>query len=64
MVEEDKQPVPDWVTTPPEFTIVSDGAITVAEDDNFDLGYRVGPLFDILRHRDTKTPFAAAIYGD
>ena len=57
---------PDWVTEPPKLTIVSDAAL-ISDDpdaDTFDLARQVGPLFDILRHSKTKTPFAAAIYGD
>ena len=58
--------IPKWVTELPTLTIVSDTALksTKPEADTFDLARQVGPLFEILRHPSTETPFAAAIYGD
>jgi hypothetical protein len=35
-----------------------------ARQDTFDLYYRVGPIYDIIRHKDTQTPMTIAIYGD
>lgn len=51
---------------PPWLTIASDNPLSdkQVEADSFDLGLRIGPLYDILRHPETHTPMAAAIYGD
>ncbi len=51
---------------PPWLTIAPDQPISAAtpEADGFDLGLRIGPIYDILRHPETRTPMAAAIYGD
>ncbi|MFB3135351.1 MAG: P-loop NTPase fold protein, partial [Rhodospirillales bacterium] len=48
----------------PRLTVVSDHAIADVAADNFDLPLRIGPVYDILRHPDTVTPLAVAIYGD
>ena len=50
----------------PELTILSDLALGAGEAhmDSFNLRTRIGPVYDILRHRDTRTPMAIAIYGD
>ncbi len=66
MADDDEPKVPKWVTEPPELTIVPDSALSSDDPDadTFDLARQVGPLFDILRHPKTETPFAAAIYGD
>ena len=50
----------------PELTILSDLALGAGEAhlDSFNLRTRVGPVYDILRHPDTRTPMAIAIYGD
>ena len=34
------------------------------EADSFDLGYRLGPVYDIVRNRATDTPLAIAIRGE
>ncbi len=51
---------PPWLTIAPDHPLSQEtpGA------DRFDLGLRVGPIYDILRHPETRTPLAAAIYGD
>ena len=66
MANDDKPEIPDWVTQPPTLTIVPDSALASDDPDadTFDLARQVGPLFEILRHPGTETPFAAAIYGD
>lgn len=51
---------------PPRLTATADLPLRAdkVESDNFDLGYRLGPIYDILRHPRTETPLAIAIYGD
>ena len=51
---------------PPWLSIESDQPLSAKTPgaDDFDLGLRIGPIYDILRHPETKTPMAAAIYGD
>jgi internalin A len=51
---------------PPEFTVLGDAPLTTEDTaaDSFDLGQRVGPIYDILRHPATPTPMTIAIYGD
>lgn len=51
---------------PPKLTAAADGPLKAEQigADNFDLGYRLGPIYDILRHPRTETPLAVAIYGD
>jgi predicted KAP-like P-loop ATPase len=50
----------------PELTVLSDLALpsTAAHLDSFDLRRRVGPVYDIIRHPDTRTPMTIAIFGD
>src|SRR5579859_7165553 len=50
----------------PRMTILSDHPATDAQGspDELDLPSRMGAAFDILRHRNTKTPITIAIYGD
>ncbi|MDH3981839.1 MAG: P-loop NTPase fold protein [Kiritimatiellaceae bacterium] len=51
----------------PEFTVLSDHLNlqrgSVASQDLFDLKARLGPMFDILRHKDTVPPLSLALYG-
>jgi len=50
----------------PTFTVLSDKPLDEDDDlavENFDLDYRLGPVFDIIRNKDTKPPLAVAIYG-
>ena len=38
----------------PNFTVLSDKPLDAIEDlavENFDLNYRLGPVFDIIRHK-------------
>jgi hypothetical protein len=51
---------------PPVMTILSDGPLLGEQwtDDSFFLEQRLGAVFDILRHANTTTPMAAALYGD
>ena len=51
---------PPWLSIEPDQPL---SAKTLGADD-FDLGLRIDPIYDILRHPETKTPMAAAIYGD
>ncbi len=57
----------------PKITILSDHPILREDDkrshlemerDGFLLDAKLGALFDILRHKNTRTPITAAIYGD
>ena len=50
----------------PMLTVLSDQALLPEEAhlDSFQLSHRLGPVYDILRHPDTRTPMAIAIYGD
>jgi len=55
----------EFASTPPAMTVLSDQALSHKEAylEGFDLSYRVGPVYDILRHPETRTPMAIAIYG-
>ena len=58
--------LPDVFLEPPRLSVLSDDAITPDDlrADHFDLGLRVGPIYDIVRHPDTRTPMTIAIYGE
>ena len=49
----------------PELSIVSDNPLKGqdVENEQFNLRYRVGPIFDIIRHEKTQTPMTIGIYG-
>lgn len=51
----------------PEFTVLSDGFDlrrgSVVEQDLFDFGDRLSPMFDVLRHKDTVAPVSMALFG-
>ena len=51
---------------PPRLTAVADAPLDATEPDadHFDLAYRVGPVYDMLRHPRTQTPLSVAIYGE
>jgi hypothetical protein len=58
---------------PPEMTVLSDHPILREDDtavglelepDSFGLRARLGAIYDIIRHRNTRAPLAIAIYGD
>ncbi len=53
-------------TTPPRISVLSDQPIQNEQSyrESFNLEYRLGPIFDILRHPQTQTPMAIAVYGD
>ncbi|MFB0552194.1 MAG: P-loop NTPase fold protein [Phycisphaerae bacterium] len=50
----------------PELTVLTDHALKPKETyrDSFNLRFRLGPVYDILRYPGTKTPMAIAVYGD
>jgi len=50
----------------PELTVLTDHALKPEETyrDSFNMRYRLGPVYDILRHPDTQTPMAIVVYGD
>lgn len=57
----------DRLLEPPQLTVLDDGALDPAEADardSFDLAFRIGPIYDVVRHPKTETPMAMAIYGD
>ena len=51
---------------PPALSILSDLPLDQEEAhrDTFELDFRLGPVYDILRHPNTKLPMAVAIHGD
>lgn len=59
---------------PPEMTILSDhpilrdvsefAAFTDREHDAFELDSRLGAVYDIIRHKNTRAPLAVGIFGD
>ena len=62
-----------FAATPPRMTILSDHPILrdadvrvgrEPEPDSFTLQSRLGSVFDIIRHKNTRLPIAAAVYGD
>ena len=60
-------PLDEFVKRPPELTVLTDHPLTPSEAfdaDTFNFRYRLGPLYDILRSADTKTPMAVLISGD
>jgi len=56
----------DFATRPPRLRVLSDLPLECREAhvDSFELRYRVGPVYDIIRHPDTKMPLTIAVYGD
>lgn len=50
---------------PPLMTVLSDGPLPPDEAgaDQLNVAVKLAPLFDILRHPETQTPLAIAIYG-
>jgi len=56
----------EFVNRKPELTVLTDHPLTPVEAfeaDTFNLRYKLGPVFDILRHPSTKTPTAILISG-
>ena len=58
-------PLERLATSYPRFTVLGDHPLEAENytEDSFGLARRLGPAFDIIRHPDTKTPLAVAIYG-
>ena len=61
----------EFAIEPPRMTILSDHPILREDDpskerepDSFGLQSRLAAAYDILRHQNTQTPIAIAIYGD
>jgi hypothetical protein len=56
----------EFATQSPGLSILSDHALArdEATSEGFELCYRIGPVYDIIRHPDTKMPMTIAIYGD
>ena len=57
----------EFVKRAPELTVLTDQPLMPVEAfdaDTFNFLYKLGPLFDILRHPRTKTPMAILISGD
>ena len=50
---------------PPRVTILGDNPLFEGKPhlDSFELNFRLGPIYDVLRHPMTPTPMAVAIYG-
>ena len=56
----------EFVRRKPELTVLTDHPLTPAKAfkaDTFNFRYKLGPVYDILRHPDTKTPAAILISG-
>ena len=56
----------EFVKEPPKLTVLTDHPLTPDEAfdaDTFNFRYKVGPIYDILRHPATKTPAAILISG-
>ncbi|MCG8417389.1 MAG: P-loop NTPase fold protein [Proteobacteria bacterium] len=51
---------------PPRMRILNDRPLAAAEahQDSLRLATKLAPVYDILRHPETETPLAVAIYGD
>jgi hypothetical protein len=56
----------EFATREPELTVLTDHALRPEQTyrDSFNLRYRLGPVFDIVRYPGTRTPMAIAVYGD
>ena len=54
------------VASEPVLPVLSDHPLDKgrAFKDRFELCYKLGPVFNIIRHKDTSTPTTIAIYGD
>ncbi|MBW8040163.1 MAG: hypothetical protein FVQ85_09215 [Planctomycetes bacterium] len=55
-----------FATREPELTVLTDHALKPEQTyrDSFNMRYRLGPVFDIVRYPGTRTPMAIAVYGD
>jgi hypothetical protein len=56
----------EFAARQPGLTVLTDHALRPEQGylDNFNLRYRLGPVYDILRYPETRTPMAIAVYGD
>ena len=63
---EKKQEHNKFAAREPELTVLTDQPLEPNETyrDSFNLRYRFGPVYDILRHPDTRTPMTIAVYGN
>lgn len=58
--------LPQAWTDLPKITALSDAPVLqshIGEGDRFQLSRSMGPVLDILRHKDTQTPLSIALYG-
>ncbi len=65
MIDKMKEHFAELAKRPPRLSILSDNPLPEAElfEESFNLSYRVGPAFEIIRHEDMQTPLTIAIYG-
>jgi len=69
MEKERKNEFETFATHKPELTVLTDHPLTDTQTkdffelDPFNFRFKLGPVFDILRHPDTKTPTAILISG-
>ncbi|MHC4744125.1 MAG: leucine-rich repeat domain-containing protein [Planctomycetota bacterium] len=65
MAKAKKSQFHEFARQPPRLSIVSDNPLRddEVENEQFNLRYRIGPIFDIIRHNNTETPMTIAIYG-
>jgi Leucine-rich repeat (LRR) protein len=64
--ERDSLTFDEFVKRKPELTVLTDHPLTpeeAFEADTFNFRYKLGPIFDILRHPATKTPASILISG-
>lgn len=61
-----KEEFQQFAAREPELTVLTDHALKPDETyrDSFNMRYRVGPVYDILRYPGTLTPMSIAVYGD
>lgn len=62
----EEQEYMEFAVREPKLSVLADQALEPeqAYRDRFNLRYKLGPVYDILRHPATKTPMAVAVYGD
>ena len=66
MAKNGKPKADDPALVEPAMTVLSDRALRDEDYATaaFDLNSKLGPIYDILRHGETRTPMAVAVYGD
>ena len=59
------EPFAGLAIKPSDITVLGDNAATMDElkGDTFNIAYHIGPIFDIIRNEDTRTPLTIGIYG-